>query len=244
VGTKYPYEQAITCRLERYDASTNPDFAKALSLYKRTVPWVGQTNTNEITYWVDRKGQIETTAEAHCFGYSINGDVIGFAHCGVLKQSNFAFLDYIALREDMREPAWLAGFFSKLTQAVKSAGVRFVMTEVLSDKALTKFCRLEGFQEIVAPYFQPPLGKGEAIPATLMVLGFDGQLTTDTYVKCVEEIYRGYYQPWHKPFLTTSQAQEHAFQIDALLRKIRDSAGCGNLELKGGGLACLKENWC
>jgi len=237
------YERSITFELDRYRATSDPGFAEALTLYSSTIPGLGLSDPEEIAYWVDRNGLVGTGAEAHCCGYKVNGELVGFAHWGLLKHGNFAFLDYLALREDMRDPGVLANFLSLLTTAAKSSGALFVMTEVLADKALTRFCRLEGFQEIIAPYFQPPLGEGAAVAGTLMVLGWNGPLAPHTYVKCVEEIYRGYYQPWHRPFLTDTQGQGYVRAIDELIRRISGQLGTANLGLRGGGLACLKEEW-
>jgi hypothetical protein len=236
-------ERSLTFKLDRYRTTSDPGFAEALTLYSSTISGLGLSDPEEIAYWVDRNGLVGTTAEARCCGYKVNGELVGFAHWGLLKRGNFAFLDYLALREDMRDPAVLANFLSLLTTAVKSSGAQFVMTEVLADKALTRFCRLEGFQEIIAPYFQPPLGEGVAVAGTLMVLGWNGPLAPQTYVQCVEEIYRGYYQPWHRPFLTNTQGQGYVRAIDELISRISAQLGTANLGLKGGGLACLKEEW-
>lgn len=238
-----PYERSLTFELDRYKSTSDPGFAEALTLYSCTIATAGLSDPEEISYWVDRNGLVGTTAEAHCCGYRVNGELVGFAHWGLLKRGNFAFLDYVALREDMRDPAFLANFLSMLTKAVKSSGAQFVMTEVLADRALTRFCRLEGFQEIIAPYFQPPLGKGVVVAGTLMVLGWNGPLAPATYVQCVEEIYRGYYQPWHRPFLTDQQAQGYVRTLDELISQISDRLGTANLGLKGGGLAILREEW-
>lgn len=223
-------------RLTRYRSSADPACQAALALYASQIPEAGQTGLDEMRHWVDQGGQVSTTTQAHCCGFSIDDQLVGFAHWGVLG-NGLANLDYLALHPSARTAAPLAHFLRLLTEAMLASGAVCVVTEVLQDPVLARFCRFSGFQLIEAPYFQPPMGEGDTEEGLLMVWGHTGPLTVNTYADWVRALYFDYYLPWHGPFLTEADRVAYAAHLDTLLAHTVAALPGPTIALKGKGHA-------
>jgi hypothetical protein len=221
----------------RYCSSADLAFQAALTLYAEQIPEAGQTGSTEIAHWVDHGGQVTATTEAHCCGFTLDGELVGFAHWGVMQVAgeSLANLDYLALHPRARTAAGLAQFLRSLTEALQACGVTRVLTEVLQDRALTRFCRMSGFQLIEAPYAQPPMGEGAPEAAALMVLGHTGPLTPATYSAWIRSLYEDYYLPWRAPFLSAEQLAQHRQRLRALAATLECQLGSDFIPLSGKG---------
>jgi hypothetical protein len=223
----------------RYTASSDPDFQAALALYARLIPTAGQTGGAEIGHWVDREGRVSARTVSYCCGFTRDGVLVGFAHWGVIagddETETLANLDYLALLPEARTPEALEAFLRQLTEAVQASGARRVVTEVLSDRALTRFCRIAGFQLIEAPYLQPPMGEGEPESAALMVWGHTGPLSRTRYLSWVHALYHDYYLPWHAPFLPEGDRPAYAALLTELESHLQAALPEATLPLQGQG---------
>ena len=136
-------------------SSRDKGFQQAITIYQSFIPEDAQTDPSEIAYWVDRGGKVSQGAKSFCGGLTVHGEIIGFAHWAALRNARVGFLDYVALAPQARTTQNVGAFLSLLSMVV-DAGMGVVLTEVLDDPVLTRFCRMEGFRHIQAPYYRHP----------------------------------------------------------------------------------------
>ncbi len=230
--------------LERYLSAKTPGFAEALALYAAHIPRKCRTSTNEITHWVDHLGEISADVESWCCGLTVNGRVAGFAHWAALRSHSVGFLDYIVVAPEERTPDVLSNFFALLADAAAATGIRQILTEVVDDPVGVRFCRLQGFREIRAPYLQPPLGRQspDALPSSLMVLGLEGnELQTADYLRWIHAAYFDYYAAWSRPFQSSLEAAQYWMALEALEAQIKAGVATPKIPVKGGGIERLVE---
>ena len=92
-------ELTKTYRLRRFSSSKDPDYPLALAIYLSTVTPDIRTNSNQITYWLDRTYR-EFNDEFCVCGFYIDGKVIGFAEFALFRKEGVLFFDYLSLHPD------------------------------------------------------------------------------------------------------------------------------------------------
>ncbi len=158
-----------TYRLRRFTNSKDTDYIDALAIYVESVSPELRTNSNEITYWLDRS-YVEFGDEIVVCGFYLDRQVIGFAQFAFFRSARLLFFDYIALHEDYRCLGEYYQFGRMLQEWIESVGFEFdyavaeVSFESASDKPTRRSLRLArlfkqlGFGAAECSYHYPPLG--------------------------------------------------------------------------------------
>ncbi|MDP2875494.1 MAG: hypothetical protein Q8O00_04860, partial [Holophaga sp.] len=120
--------------LRRFKNARDPNFVEALKIYTRTITPEAHTNTNEITYWLDR-GYGEFGDEFCVFGFFKEDRVVGFAQLAYFRGERILFFDYLVLSKDERAHGEYYAFAGQLQKWVDASGLEidYVVAEVSYD---------------------------------------------------------------------------------------------------------------
>lgn len=223
-----------TYRLRRFTSSEDADYVAALAIYVDSVSPECRTNSNEITYWLDRS-YAEFGDEFVICGFYLDRRVIGFAQFAFFRGSRLLFFDYIALQEDYRCLGEYYQLGRMLQEWIDDAGFEFdyavaeVSFESASDQPTKRSLRLArlfkqlGFGAAECNYHYPPLGENNPQSGMRAHLLIAGQVRPDrikreTLLHILRAIYFQHYERWHAPFL-----QDRAMYNRVLTKLHRDT---------------------
>src|SRR5207248_1764942 len=105
--------------LRRFNGPTDPDFLAALSIYVNNVPADARSNSNEITYWLERSFA-EFGDDFIVCGFYVDRQVAGYAQLSVLRTSRLLFFDYFVLHPDFRHLGEYLQFATLIREMVEA----------------------------------------------------------------------------------------------------------------------------
>jgi hypothetical protein len=222
-------------RLKRYLSSRDPDFAAALMIYVRNTPANIRTDTNEITYWLDKYAE-KFGDVFHVFGFYRDRQLVGYAEAAYFRDERLIALDYITIDSAYRRNNIFFEFVDQLKQYFEETypEYRYGVAEVTygvgqqypsqDSRLMVRLLKLQGFHVIHAPYFQPRLMLDDAeseMPADLLIFSTTQMesIKVDTYLSIVHTLYYKYYLPWKS--VSPAGTEEYKAHIDELYSKIR-----------------------
>lgn len=211
--------------IRRLDKSTDSDYAAALKIYNETTPYEIKTNTNEITFWLDRKDSTDPF-ESMFFALYYSEKLAGFAMMTYIKAQRIVILEYVALETQYRVNTVFFTYINLLESYlhINQYDVAFILNEVSNrrngsdiDKESQIFSKLlciEGFGKIEAPYVTPPLGTNNfesSFDAFLFAKssGDVHALERQTYLDIVKAIYFDYFLVWYEHVLPANLVNEY-----------------------------------
>lgn len=211
--------------IRRLDKSTDSDYAAALKIYNETTPYEIKTNTNEITFWLDRKDNTDPF-EAMFFALYYSEKLAGFAMMTYVRVQRIVILEYVALEAQYRVNTVFFTYINLLESYlhVNQYDVAFILNEVSNrrngsdiDKESQLFSKLlciEGFGKIDAPYVTPPLGTNNfesSFDAFLFAKssGDVHALERQTYLEIIRAIYFEYFLVWYEHVLPITQVSAY-----------------------------------
>ena len=240
----------ITCTyaLRRYLSSKDRDYQAAVDVYLTNIAPGSRTNSNEITYWVDRyPGQFED--EFCVCGFYSDGRVVGFAEFVYFRKERLVFFDYLVLHRNYRTHGEYFQFAKMLKSLIDKERFEFdyAAAEVAYDSAgvtpserslaLVELFKLVGFSVADCQYYQPPLGLENPqsdMRAYLLVTAREKIhfLKRDTLLDIVKTVYYKHYGRWYAAFL--DQPERYTTILDSRIRDLeRDTASKDVVVLNG-----------
>lgn len=227
---------SIRFSIKRLLKTTDQDYIKALQIYTDTTPVDIKTNSNEISYWLN-KSKDNDLFEPLYFAIYCDNDVIGFAMMSYLKSSKIIVIEYMALLESYRINSVFFPVLNLLFNylEINSYDINYYVNEVSNkndgesvdreSKLFKKMICMESFGKIEAPYYTLPLGVNNfesSFDAYLYVRTKDSisAINKDTYLHIIHSIYYDYFQEWYVPFLTDNELQNYKTIIDTTYKRI------------------------
>ncbi len=224
--------------LRRFENTLDPDFAAALLLYARNTPPSSRTDTNEISYWLERFHK-HTGDYFYVFGFYRNSELVGYAEVAYLRKVQTFALDYIVIEASQRRNNVFYEFLDHIRNYLELAHpeYRFGMAEVCygpgqkyptkESSLVARLLKIQGFKVARAPYFQPRLMEDNAeseMHADLLIYSPEevGSLRPETYLAIVRAYY-DYYMCW-KDYLPTD-AEPYRRYLDLLYSRIETGIG-------------------
>ncbi len=203
--------------LKRIKDTTDDDYHKALKIYLKTTPISIKTDSNEITYWLEKEKN-NVKFELLVFALFINGDVVGFSMMSYLKDQKIVVYDYIALIDEYRKNTAFFSFINLMKQYVIELNydIDYYIVEISNkDDGLNidkeseffkKLICLEEFGKINSYYQTLPLGLDDHegnFEAFIYIASNDAisNISKGTYLEIVSAIYYDYYLEWYRPFI-------------------------------------------
>ena len=200
--------------IQRIKNTQDKIYTESLRIYNDNTPPDIKTNTNEITYWIN-KNRTNTAFEVIPFALLIDSQIVGFLMVSYLKINKTIIIEYIALLEQYRVNVVFFSFMNLMKNYFGSLDydVRYYIVEISNkndgksiDKEsqfFMKFLCLEGYGRIDAEYKTLPLGIKEcesSFNAFLYIKTNDllKTISKRTYVDLVHEIYFNYFLNWYK----------------------------------------------
>lgn len=207
--------------IRRLERSSDPDYSFALKIYNQTTPYEIKTNTNEITFWLDRKDGTDPF-EPMFFALYYSGRPVGFAMMTYMKAQRIAILEYISLEAQYRVNTVFFVYINLLENYlnINQYDVAFIINEVSNrrnghdidreSQIFAKLLCIEGYSKIDAPYTTPPLGLNNfesSFDAYLFIksTGDIHALEKQTYLEIVKTIYFEYFLVWYRYILPQNE---------------------------------------
>lgn len=217
--------------IRRITKTTDDEYIKALYVYNDTTPTDIKTNTNEITFWLNKKNE-SNPFELLLFALYLDDTIIGLSMLCYVKKQRIVIYDYIALIEKYRVNTVFFPFINLLQNYISSHGfdVAYYVVEISNknngksiDKESILFKKLiclEGFGMIRAKYYTLPLGLSNhesSFEAFVYIKSNDGlnQISKETFLGIVQAIYYEYYLTWYSALLPPNDLFEYKQKIDA-----------------------------
>ena|SRR5215213_5458903 len=222
-------------RLKRFNSSLDPDFAAALMIYVRNTPSNIRTDTNEITYWLDKFSE-KFGDHFHVFGFYRDRRLVGYAEAAYFHDERLIVIDYITIDSSYRRNNVFYEFVDQLKQYFEDTypEYRYAVAEVTygsgqqypsqESRLMVRLLKLQGFNVIHAPYFQPRLMIDDAeseMQADLLIFSTTqlDSISVDTYLSIVHTLYYKYYYRWKSIYPDTTDAYKK--HLDELYTKVR-----------------------
>lgn len=223
--------------LKRFLNSHDPDFAAALLVYVRNTAPNIRTDTNEIVYWLD-KFAATFNDDFYVFGFYADHQLVGYAEAAYFKEQRLIALDYITIDEAYRRNNVFYEFVDHLKRHLEEAHpeYRYGIAEVTygsgeqypsqQSRLTARLLKLQGFQVVRAPYYQPRLmlNDPESEMQADLLLYSPGPLESihvDTYLAIVHTLYYDYYLKWKSVIPGDSSAYKK--HLDGLYSKIQSA---------------------
>jgi hypothetical protein len=207
-------------KIKRFSKSDDLGYLRCIDIYLRnTVPAL-RTETNQISYWLDRLSNSEECdkREIFIFGFYLNNTEIGYAQIMHLKDKKIVIIDYMAIEEKYRKMGAFFQFTDLLHKYIDTymVGYNYILTEVgyLSNskkptnksQALIRLLKTRGMGIIKALYYQAqlsPYNKESSMQAQLLIYSttMPSEIKRETYLFIVESILFDHYMYWYEPFL-------------------------------------------
>jgi hypothetical protein len=206
-----------TYTLRRFPNSRDLDYAAVLNIYVTSVSPDVRTNSNEITYWLDRS-YTEFGDDFMIFGFYVNKKVIGFAQLAFLRCQRILFFDYIVLHKEYRRHGEYFQFVRMLHEWIDSERFEFdyAVAEVSYESsgpipsensmALVTLFKQMGLGVAQCEYYQPLLGTNNPqsnMRAHLLISSRERlkRLKRETVLYIVQTVYFQHYERWYTPFI-------------------------------------------
>ncbi|HWZ22090.1 MAG TPA: hypothetical protein VNW06_05520, partial [Cytophagaceae bacterium] len=215
---------------------------KALKIYTNGIGGTSLTNTNEITYCVDRYNQHYTNSHFIVAGLYQNKQLIGYCQFMYISEEKLIIIDYIIIDEAYRGLNVFYSFVEKVKEFIQSNDyeVKYLVGEIniqnnigndipQKAKMLIKLLKTNNFGEIKCDYFQPMLGVDnyESEQKSILMLYPANEyivIKKETYIKIIETIYFKHYERWYKLFLSDNDIIKYNKHINELFRKVSEKA--------------------
>jgi hypothetical protein len=216
--------------------ATDDDYTAALRIYSNETPLEIRTNTNEFSYWLNKKDD-KAPFDLLMFCLSLDGNIIGFAELCYIKSQKVIILDYISLKDPYRLNAVFLVFFSMLQNYISNAGidVSFFVAEISNknggkdiDRESTfykKIVCLEGFGQVDCKYYNLPLGLSNhesSFESFMFIKTVDivKSIARETFLGIVFAICYEYYLVWYGEFLTPNEIEEYKLKLNVSYKSI------------------------
>lgn len=234
-------EISRTYRLRRLSGSRDPYYPAALRVYVSNVGPHARTNSNEITYWLDRS-YTEFGDDFIIFAFEVDQEVIGFCECAYFPKQRILFFDYLVLHKQHRSHGeyfqfvkliqdWIDGERLEFDYAVAEVSFESATREPSEHSGLlvTLFKQM-GFLVAQCEYWQPPLGLDNPqsdMRAHLLIASNEivTSVRTETLIHIVKTIYYQHYARWFGATLASDEdrfryCQTLDARVDALAKSI------------------------
>lgn len=222
-----------TYRLKRFTSSDDPDFAKILRLYIANIGPGLRTNSNEITYWLDRTYK-EFGDEFILCGLYLNKTIIGFAELAYFGRQKIVAFDYLVLHKDYRTQSEYYQFARLLQDWINESGLEFdyVVADVSYESTsslpskecavLVRLFKQIGFLVVDCEYWSPSLGVDNPqsdMRAFLLVLSREPRATIrrETVLSIASTIYFNHNQRWYDATIG-DEAERKSYQLSLQTR--------------------------
>lgn len=226
--------------IKRVNKTSDEDYIKALKIYNDTTPYEIKTNSNEITYWIQKSRENNNPFEVIAFVLYFNDKVIGLSMTTYIKNSKIVIDEYLATYDQFRVNTVFLIYFSLIQNyySTNNFNVSYYVTEISNKedgKAINKESRisikilcLEDFGKIDAPYYVLPLGLDNyesSFQAFLYIKSNDNMplMNNVTYLNIVHSIYYDYFYNWYMPLMTPENLDVYKNQIDIFYDKIQNN---------------------
>lgn len=219
------------------------NYQAAIKIYIQSIPSDVRTNTNEIALFVESPS--DTFRKMFFFALLHQDEVIGYAQFAWLRKYRILFLDYIVFDKNYRLNSAFYPFMSILGIyfANENIDYDYFLTEIGMQNGgisvdedslfLRKVLNIEDFCAIEALYRQPELGvdrQETRLDAQLFIKTSSSikQLTTQTYLGIVRELYYHHYLAWYKKILNENELVEYRKMLKSEYEHIRKAVKDAN----------------
>ncbi len=222
--------------LKPISKSSDDDYIKALQIYMEETPKEIRTNSNEITYWLDKK---TTTSpfEMMIFVLYLDDILIGFSQITYIKSQQIAILDYISLKSPYRVNSVFLVFLNMIQNYIISSGkqITYYIAEIGNkdkganiDRESAFYKRvicLENYGQVMSKYYNFPLGidNYESEFESLMYLKTNDNIAyinKETFTSIVKAICYEYYYIWYSEFLNDEEKEVYRNKLDKCFNDI------------------------
>lgn len=210
--------------------STDEDYIKALQIYVEETPKEIRTNTNEISYWLDKK-RTTKSFEIMVFVLFLDDVLIGFSQLTYIKSQQIVIWDYISLKPPYRENSVFLIFLSMMQNYLVAANkeITYYLAEIGNkdngkhiDRESIFYKRiicLEGYGQVMSKYYNLPLGLDncESEFESLMYLKTNDNipyLSKETFLNIVHAICYEYYYVWYSEFINNDEIYLYKEKLD------------------------------
>ena len=217
--------------------SSDEDYVKALQIYMEETPKEIRTNSNEITYWLDKKN-IDKSFEMLIFVLYLDNNLVGFSQITYVKSQQIVILDYISLKSPYRVNSVFLIFLSMIQNFLITSGIQITYfiaeignkdngTNIDRESAFyKKIICLENYGKVMAKYYNIPLGidNYESEFEALMYIKTNDNIVyinKETFLAIVYAICYEYYYVWYSEFLNDEEIKIYKEKLDKCYNNIR-----------------------
>ena len=226
----------IDFSIKKLDKASDSDYIKSLQIYTETTPVDIKTNSNEITYWLNKDTSKALFIPMY-FSIYCGKEIIGFAMMTYLKSVKTVVIEYMAFIERFRINSVFFPVLNLLFNYLEDNhyDVDYYINEISNkhdgksvdkeSKLFKKMICMEGFGKIDAKYYAPPLGTSNyesCFEAYIYIKTKDNisSISKETYLSIIKSIYYEYFYAWYIPFLTEQENKNYKIEIDKLFESI------------------------
>jgi len=232
-----------TYRLRHFASSRDPDYARALGVYVTNIGPDARTNSNEITYWLDRSYR-EYGDDFFVCGFYVDTKVVGYAEGAFFRKQRVLLFDYLVLHKDYRSHGEYFEFVRMLQDWINSEQMEFdyAVAEVGFDSVtstpsehsllLVSLFKQLGFLVAECEYWQPTLGQDNPqsdMRAHLLITTREGAsfICRDALVNIIHTIYFQHNERWYNAMLQ-DEATRHTYsqrlkkRFDYIVESLKD----------------------
>ena len=228
---------AYRFEIKRINKPTESEYITALRIYNETTPVEIKTNTNEITFWMQKSGP-ELLFDTVIFVLYLDDIIVGLAMVSYLRKTKIAIIEYLAVRNQYRVNAVFFPYINLLQNYMNTNNfdVSYYINEISNkdngnnidkeSRLFKKLICLEGFGKVEAPYITLPLGllnHESSFDAHIYLKSSDDihSISKDTYLSIVNSIYYDYFYVWYSQFLSTDDLSIYKNRIDLSFEAIK-----------------------
>lgn len=210
--------------------STDEDYLRALQIYVEETPKEIRTNTNEISYWLDKK-KTTKSFEIMVFVLFLDDILVGFSQVTYIKSQQIVIWDYISLKPPYRKNSVFLIFLSMMQNYLVATNkeVTYYLAEIGNkdngehiDRESTFYKRiicLEGYGQVMSKYYNLPLGLDncESEFESIMYLKTNDNITyisKETFLNIVHAICYEYYFVWYSDFINNDELHLYKEKLD------------------------------
>lgn len=233
-------EKKSEFKIKRFKSSKDKEFLDALIIYSNTIAPEIKTNTNEITYWIDKFNEKFSDKELYIFGLYYNEKLIGYSQLVYFKNDKFVFIDYLCLNDPYKKNAIFYPLYNLIETYLieERCDYKYIITEVSYtennldiDEAsilLLNLLFMENYGIADAMYYQPLLGldnQESNFENKLMIKSNEPirKMKKETYLNIVETIYKKHYLCWYEPLLDTNDNyKQYEKHINKLFENVKN----------------------
>lgn len=237
------------CKIKRFIKSDDKDFIKALAIYSKFTPSNIKTDTNDISYWIDKYNK-EFEDEFFVFGLYSDEKVVGYIQLVYFKKESFITIDYITIDESYRKLHMFSTFIHLINSYFEqhNYNINFIVAEIEYDekikqplengKNLIRLLKQHGFGVVKAKYFQPQLGIYNIDSRTSAILMYHSQdekryISKEKYLMILKKLYYNHYCRWYKSLLADKEYKEYEEDIDKIYEKLSQTKIQDSINING-----------